>query len=138
MIFWACTGFDGDHEVGEAIRFVAEAGAVARIGVVGCAGMQLHVAREGHYQNVAHVGVARAAEMGMTEPYDGLVAVLIAGAVVVGSRLILAVDIVWDGVGVWTELDGTKRITGSWKGVSHPIGSYDRVNILGVVVLRHK
>ena len=82
------------------LRVVAEALAVAGIRIFFRTGRQLQRAGLGHDQDVAQVGVARAAEMGMAEADDGVVLILVAGAVIVGTGLVLAVDVVRDGIRV--------------------------------------
>lgn len=118
------------------LGFVAEARAVAAVGVVGGAGVKLHLAGEGHQQNVAHIGVAGAAEVGVTEAHDGLVAILVAGAVVIDARLVLSVDIVGDGVRVGTHLHAPKGVARAGESVPHAVGPDHRVNILGIIALR--
>ena len=118
------------------LGFVAEARAVAAVGVVGGAGIELYLASEGHQQDVAHVGVASAAEVGVAEAHDGLVAVLVAGAVVIDARLVAAVDIVGDGVRVGTHLHAPEGVARAREGVSHAVGPDHRVNILGIIALR--
>ena len=55
-------------------------------------------------QDVAQVGVARAAQVRVAEADDGGVAVLIAGTILVGLALIPSVHVVRDGIGVRAEL----------------------------------
>ena len=115
---------------------MAEARAVAAVGIVGGAGMELHLAGEGHQQDVAHVGVAGAAEVGVAEAHDGLVAVLVAGAVVIDARLVTAVDVVGDGVRVGTHLHAPEGVARAGEGMPHAVGPDHRVNILGIIALR--
>ena len=118
------------------LGLVAEARAVAAVGVVGGAGVELHLAGEGHQQDVAHIGVAGAAEVGVTETHDGLVAVLVAGAVVIDTRLVAAVDVVGDGVRVGTHLHAPEGVARARESVPHAVGPDHRVNILGIIALR--
>ena len=80
--------------------------------------------------------MAGAAEVGVAEAHDGLVAVLVAGAVVIDARLILSIDIVGDGVRVGTHLHAPEGVACARKGVPHAVGPDHRVNILGIIALR--
>ena len=82
------------------LGLVAETLAVAPVGVVGGAGVELRLTAVWHDENVAQVAVSGAAEMGVAEAYYTAVAVLVAGAVVVNARLINPIDVVGNRVGV--------------------------------------
>ena len=110
---------------------VAEALAVAAVGILGSAGNELHFARAGHDEYVSEVRVARAAEVGVAEADYGAVVVLVAGAVFIGARLVFAFDVVGNHVGVRAELHAPEGHAGPREGVPHA-GSADE----GIHVLR--
>ena len=112
------------------LGFVAETLAVAPVGIVGGAGVELRLAAIGHDENVAQVAVACAAEMGVAEAHDAAVAVLIAGTVVIDTRLINPVDVVGNGVGVGTQLHKAVGETGTGKGVPHTVGADKNIDML--------
>ena len=109
---------------------VAEARAVALVGVVGTAGVQLQRAGSRHQQQVAQVRVACSAEVGMAETHDGGVLVTVSGTIGIRALLIHSAYVVGDGVCIGAELYPTERSAGSGKDVSHPVGSYQRIDII--------
>ena len=111
------------------LRLVAEALAIATVGVVGGTGVEARLTRVGHDEEVAEVAVARAAEVGVGKTYDAAVAVLVAGAVVVYAGLVDPIDVVRDGVGVGTQLDEAVGVAGPREGVAHAVGAYHRVDV---------
>ena len=113
-----------------------EARAIACIGLGLCARVEMDVARDGQHHDVAQVGVACAAEVGVAEAHDGAVLVLVAGAVFIHARLVLAVDVVRDSVGVGAELHDAEGRAGSWEGVAHAVGADDGVDVGKVVASR--
>ena len=98
-----------------------------------CARIELDFSRNRHHQDVAQIGMPRAAEMGMAEAHDGTVFVLIASAILIYPRLVNAVDVVWHSVGVGTELHNTERRTSTREGMSHAVRPDDGVDILDVI-----
>ena len=116
---------EGDGIVARCGHFglVAETLAVAPVGVIGGAGVELRLTTVRHDENIAQVAVACATEMGVAEAHDAAVAVLVAGAVVVDARLINPIDVVGNGVRVRTQLHEAVRKTGTGKGVSHTVGA---------------
>ena len=82
------------------LRFVAESLPVATVGIPGRAGIQLQRAGLRHEQDVAQVGVARAAEMRVAEAHDCVVRISVAGAIIIDARLVFPVHIVGDGIRV--------------------------------------
>ena len=109
---------------------MAVAGAEALFGLVGGAGVELERAGGGHDEEVAQIGVAGAAEVGVREADDGFILVLVAGAVLVHLGVVLAVLLVADGIGIGGELHHTKRHRGPRKRVPHPLGTHQRVRVL--------
>ena len=97
--------------------------AVTPVGIVRGAGMKLGLATVGHNQNVAEVAVSSAAEMGVAETHDAAVSVLIAGTIVVDTRLVYSIDVVGNGVGVGTELYKAVRIASTREGMAHAVGA---------------
>ena len=110
------------------LGLVTETLAVASVGVVGGAGVELCLTTVRHDEDVAQVAVSRSAEMGVAEAHDTAVAVLVAGAVVIHSWLIHPIDVVGDGVGVGTQLHKAVREAGSGEGVPHAVGADKHVN----------
>ena len=96
----------------------------------------MDVARDRHHQDVAQVGVARATEVGVAEAHDGAVLVLVAGAVLIHAWLVLAIDVVRDGVGVGAELHDAEGRAGPRKGMPHAVGADDGVDVGNVVAGR--
>ena len=70
----------------------------------------------------AHVCVA--------ESDYGLVLILVAGTIGIGLRLVFAVHVVGNGVGVRTELHNAEGNAGSGEGVPHSVCSNHWVHIL--------
>ena len=109
---------------------VTEARAVALVGVVGTAGVQLQRAGSRHQQQVAQVRMPRSAEVGVAEAHDSGVLVTVSGTISIRALLIHSVYVVGDGVCIGTELYPTERSAGSGKDVSHPVGSYQGIDII--------
>ncbi len=105
------------------LGLVAETLAVAAVGVLLGAGVELCLARVGHDEDVAEVAVACAGEVGVAETHDGVVAVLITSAIVIDPRLIHAVDVVGYRVRVGAQLHGAVGVAGAGKGVPHAVSA---------------
>ena len=103
---------------------VREARAVAGIGVLPRAGLELDLAGARHDEDVEQVAAAGAAEMGVGEAHDGGVAAVVAGAPVPAIV-----------VGVRAELDGAEGDGGAGKAVAMAAGADDEVDVAGDVVL---
>ena len=112
-------------------RFVREALTITSIGILRCAGIQLQGTRLGHDEQVAQVGMARTAKVGMTEAHDGIVGMLIPSTVLVNASLIMTINAVRNGVGIGRQLHDAKGGTGSWEGVSHSLGADEGVHEIG-------
>ncbi len=112
------------------LGLVAETLAVAPVGVLGGAGVELGLAAVGHNQNISQVAVAGATEMGVAEAHDAAVAVLVTGTVVVDTWLVHPIDVVRYCVSVGTQLHEAIRETGSGEGVPHTVGADKDVDIL--------
>ena len=112
------------------LGLVAETLAVAPVGVIGCAWVELRLTTVRHDENIAQVAVSRSAEMGVAEAHDAAVAVLITGTVVIDTRLINPVDVVRNGIGVGTQLHKAVGETGSGKGVPHTVGADKNIDML--------
>ena len=112
------------------LSVVAETRAVACIGVGLCTRIELDFSRDRHHQDIAQIGVSRAAEMGMAKTHDGAVFVLITSTILIHSRLINPIDIVWHSVGVGAELHDAERCIGTRKSVPHTISPDDGIDIL--------
>ena len=65
-----------------------------------------------------------------------VVAILIAGAVVVGTRLVASIDVVGNRVGVGAQLHRAIGVAGTGEGVSHAVGANENVDIGGVGLRR--
>lgn len=76
------------------LRFMAEARSVTAVRIVGCSGKEFVCPHGWHNHHVAQVGVASTAEMRVAETDDGGIGVLVARAILVGTRLIYPVDVV--------------------------------------------
>ena len=74
--------------------------------------------------------MSSAAEVCVAEADNGAVMVLIAGTVFVGLWLVLAIDIMGNGIGVGTELYDAEWYAGSGKGVPHAVCAYHGVDIV--------
>lgn len=111
---------------------MAEALAVAAVGVSFSAWIETGLARVGHDEDVAEVAVARAGEVSVAEADDAAVAVLVAGAVVIDPRLVAAVDVVRYRVRVGAQLHGAVGVAGAGKGVAHAVGADKDVHQLRV------
>ena len=109
---------------------VAETRAVALVGVVGTAGVQLQWAGGRHQQQVAQVRVPRSAEVGMAETHDGGVLITVSGTIGIRALLIHSAYVVGDGVCIGTELYPAEGSTGSGKDVPHPVGPYQGIDII--------
>ena len=112
---------------------VAEALAVAFIRVFRRARGEPDFPRSGHQQDVAQVRVARPAEMRVRKAHDGAVFILVAGAVLVGARLVGSLDVVGNHFRVGRQLYSAKRYAGSGEGVSHSGGADEGIDILDVL-----
>ena len=110
------------------LRSVREARTVSATGSVGGTGIQPECAHLGLYEQVAEIGMSRAAQMGVAETDDGGVFVAVACAVVVGPGLVFAPDIVGNGVGVGAQLYDAEGCAGSGKGVSHACGADEGIH----------
>ena len=71
----------------------------------------------------------RAAEVGVAKSDYGIVRMLVAGAILVCSGLVLAGHVVRNGVGIGAQLHSSERNAGSREGVSHPVSSDKWVNV---------
>ncbi len=123
---------------GGRLAVVRVAGAVAGIGVSLRAGVEAYLACGGHDENVAEVGVAGSAEVGVAEADDGTVFMLVTSTILIYSRLINAIDVVRHSVGIGTELHDAERRAGSGEGVPHAVGADDGVDVWQRVVGRDR
>ena len=73
--------------------------------------------------------MSRSAEVCVAESYDGLVVILISGAVFVYLALILAVHAVRDGVCFGAQLYDAERSSCTGVGVSHAACAYHRIDV---------
>ena len=80
-------------------------------------------AREGHHEDVTVVAAARAAEVGVRETVDAVVAVMVAGAAVPALQ-----------TGVGTDLHSTEGHEGPWEGVSVLGGTHQRIHVFALGV----
>ena len=113
-----------------AFALVREARAVARFGVFGRAAFGAYLPHGRHQQDVAQVGVPRAAQMCVREADDRRVVVLVSGAVAVGLGLVLAVDVVRHHLRVGAQLHDAVRHAGPGENVPHAAGAYHRVDVV--------
>ena len=115
-----------------------EAGTIAAIGMGCCTGVQFQRTGGRHNQDIAQVGMPRAAEVRMTETDDAAILILIAGAILVGAGLVFPVDVVRDGVRIRTELDQSEGNAGPGKGMSHPVSPDDGIDSINHARLRDR
>ena len=73
--------------------------------------------------------MARSAEMGMTEPDNRAVFMLVACAVFIDAWLVFPVDIVRNGIGIRAELYQSEGVAGPGEGVTHAVGADNGVDI---------
>ena len=90
------------------LGLMREARAVASLWILCRTRIGVYLSRGGHDEDIAQIGVAGTAQMCVTEAHDGLVPMLIAGTVLIYPFLVLAIHIVWNGVGLWTQLHKAK------------------------------
>ena len=109
--------------------FVAETLPIAGIRVLGRSGDELDFSRPGHEQDVAQVRMPGPAEVRVTEAHDRAVAILVAGAVLIGTRLVHAFDVVRDHVRVRRKLHAAEGNAGAREGMSHAGRADQRVHI---------
>ena len=103
---------------------VRKARAIAGLGILACAGLELDLAGARHHEDVEQVAAAGAAEMGVGEAHDGGVAAVVAGAPVPAVV-----------VGIRAELDGAEGNGGAGEAVAVAAGADDEVDVAGDVVL---
>ncbi len=115
------------------LRVVAESLAISGIGIFRSSGNKLNLSGPGHDQDVAEIGMAGAAEMGVAEADYGLVVVLVAGAVFIGARLVFPLDVMGDHICVRGQLHPSERNAGPGEGMAHPGGADERIDILCVL-----
>src|SRR5690348_2032439 len=89
-------------------RGMAESAAVTAPGLAGNAGIEPQFAHGGHDQEIAEIGMPRAAEMRMTKTYDGLVVILIACAILIDIGIVFAILFIGDRIRIRTELHRPK------------------------------
>ena len=99
--------------------FVRVARAVAFVGILGCAGSELRLARAGHEEKVAQVGDARTAQVGQTEAHQRGVVILIAR-----GRIVEAV------VRVRAYLDTSEGNLGTGIDVAVAVGTHERIHVI--------
>ena len=71
--------------------------------------------------------------MRVAETDDGAVFMLITSAVLIYPRLVYAINIVWHGVGVGTQLHDAEGCASPGEGVPHAVGPDDGVDVLDVI-----
>ena len=103
---------------------------VARIRIGRRARVELQCSGGRHDQDVAQIGVAGAAEVGVAEADDRRIFVLVSRTVFVCARLVDSVDVVRDGVRVGTQRNDSVRYAGTGENVSHFVGADDRVDLV--------
>ena len=113
-----------------------EARPIAFVGRSGPTGLEAQPTRLGLEENVAQIGMARAAQVRMAEPNDGGVFIAIACAIVVRPRLIPPIHIVRYRIGIGTQGHHTKRCDGTRKRMSHASRSNQRIHPIGRVRTR--
>ena len=111
------------------LAVVAEAASVAVFRQGGCPRVETQSADSRHQQHVSEVRVAGAAQMGVGEAGDGVVAVAVSCAEGVDLALVFAGDIVRYGVGVRTDLHSAERHAGSREGVAHSVGADEWIDV---------
>ena len=98
-------------------------------------GMAVRLAHDGHQRDVAQIGMTRAAEVGVTEARDGIVIVLVAGAVRVGLAGVFSIIVVHlQMLRIGAGLDHAERNRGSRKSVAHVARADQGVDELRVVL----
>ncbi len=112
------------------LSVVRETAAVAAVWVVACAGIQFQGSGGRHQQDVAQIRVPRAAEVRVAESDDRRIRVAVAGAIFIDTWLVFPVHVVRDCVRVWAKLNPTERHARPGESVSHPVGSYEWIDII--------
>ena len=125
---------DGGGHLGEHVRAVELHGVITRLGglvlvreggtVAGVDGRPL--AGEGHHEDVAVVGAAGAAEVGMRESVHHVIVVVVARAAVPPGE-----------TSIGTELDGPEGNERAGESVAMCIGADEGVDVLGIVLCHH-
>ncbi len=118
------------------LRAVGVTGAIALVGMTGPAWLKMKRTIGRHNQHVAEIAMASTAEVGMAEPHDGGVMILIACAIGIDLGLVSAINVMRYGVGLRAELYDAERRAGTREGVTHAIGAYHRVDIRRHPLLR--
>ena len=77
--------------------------------------------------------MARSAEVRMGEAHDGAVLILVAGAVLVGARLIGSLDVVGNHFRVGRQLHATEGNAGSGESMPHSGGADKGIDILDML-----
>ena len=72
--------------------------------------------------------MAGAVEMGMAEANDGVVEILVTGAIAVNIRVVFAILLIRNGVGIGAELHKPERDTGAGEGMAHLLGANEGVD----------
>src|SRR6185437_1902922 len=89
---------------------------------LGCdARVQLQLSHCRHHQEVAQIGMPRAAEMGMTKAYDRLIVVLITRTILVDIRVVFTVELIGDRVRIGAQLYHTEGDRGAGIGMPHAL-----------------
>lgn len=118
-------------EAGRALlRVVGEARTISCFRSFCSTGIGVDRTSRRHDEDVAEVAVSCAAQVSMAEAYYGLVAMLIACAVLIDFALIAAVNIMWNGVCLRTQLHNAKRDAGSGESVPHTVRADNGIDIV--------
>src|SRR5579863_1639513 len=78
--------------------------------------------------------MTRTAEMGMAEPYDGLVIILVPGAIFIDIGVVFPVLLIGDRIGIRAQLDHPEGRSSAWIDMTHARGADDRADILQQVL----
>ena len=112
------------------LGLVPEARAVARVGIRRRAGIEPPFARRGHEQEIAEVGMSRAAEMRVAEANDRRVIILITGAIGINFPVIFPVFFITYRIRIRAQLNHPEWNRGPRISVTHSLGTDQWINIL--------
>ena len=76
--------------------------------MLGSAGVKFQFTGCRHNEDIPQIGMSRTIEMGMAEAYNGRVIVPVTCTIFIDFLLIDSIDVVRNGIGIWTELDNSK------------------------------
>ena len=103
--------------------FMAETGMVSFVWGVRPSGIQFQFTCSRHNQDIPQIRMSRTTQVGMTESYYCLIAMLVPGTIFICIFLINSIHIVRNCIRIRAQLYKSERSAGPGKGVPHTIGS---------------